>query len=127
MTDQERQLLARGDIAITMLKAVSHRAEFNLKMINNTVKQLAALKVPSEDGTPTVLEVTLDVFEILRDRVQADIGTTNHVLSEVAALTDGLDYSVDKAVDNVIAGIQGESEVYAKMDVDKIKEILNLP
>lgn len=99
VTEMERVLRARGDVAVVALQAMRSTLQPMLET-NITVQQHLTKILERQPQTGTLLNIIADVtttnVNILRETVEQ----INQVLSEINMFMDGTGAQVDDAIDN---------------------------
>lgn len=125
VTEMERVLRARGDVAVVTLQAMRSTLQPMLET-NITVQQHLTKILERQPQTGTLLNIIADVtttnVNILRETVEQ----INQVLSEINTFMDGTGAQVDDAIDNVIAAIKTVSDFHRDLSDDEIKRQIGL-
>ena len=131
LSERERLLIARGDVAIATMQAVLKALLPAYETNSKTAEQLNAInaKTPNSDPSkPTLLSITAQVTTktsaVLLDVIQA-IETSNNelrVFAQYAGITD----TVSDAEGNIINAIRESSDFYRDTSDDEIRKMVGL-
>lgn len=125
VTEMERVLKARGDVAVVALQSMQTVLQPMLET-NITVQQHLTKILERQPQTGTLLNIIADVtttnVNILRETTQQ----LHQVLSEINTFMDGTGAQVDDAIDNVIAAIKTVSDFHRGLSDDEIKRQMGL-
>lgn len=128
ISDKERYLIARGDVAIVALKAVLNLLEPTRDTNERTATQLQAVQAKQPQGNVTLLSIVTQVATQTSLSLASATETIKQALHEIDYFSSetGQENSESSAVSNVINAIRQSSEIYANKSDDEIKQIIGL-
>lgn len=128
ISDKERYLIARGDIAIVALKAVLNLLEPTRDTNERTATQLQAVQAKQPQGNVTLLSIVTQVATQTSLSLASATETIKQALHEIDYFSSETEQenSESSAVSNVINAIRQSSEIYANKSDDEIKQIIGL-
>ena len=131
LSERERLLIARGDVAIATMQAVLKALLPAYETNSKTAEQLTAINATATRGNPsqpTLLSITAQVTTktsaVLYDVIQA-IETSNREL-KVFAQYAGIEDTVSDAEGNIVNAIRESSEFYRDKSDDEIRKMVGL-
>lgn len=129
LSERERTLLVRGDVAMSVLKAVLNQLTPANATALNTVQQLkkVAEKSPTT-GQPTLLSVVTQVNEQMQSTLNEVITFVELALKNIDEFTgeEFTDELAKRSVANVLAGARISSESLSDKSDEELKQILGL-
>lgn len=128
ISDKERYLIARGDVAIVALKAVLNILEPTRDTNERTATQLQAVQAKQPQGNVTLLSIVTQVATQTSLSLASATETIKQALHEIDYFSSETkqENSESSAVSNVINAIRQSSEIYANKSDDEIKQIIGL-
>lgn len=128
ISDKERYLIARGDVAIVALKAVLNLLEPTRDTNERTATQLQAVQAKQPQGNVTLLSIVTQVATQTSLSLASATETIKQALHEIDYFSseNEQENSESSAVSNVINAIRQSSEIYANKSDDEIKQIIGL-
>ena len=128
ISDKERYLIARGDVAIVALKAVLNLLEPTRETNERTATQLQAVQAKQPQGNVTLLSIVTQVATQTSLSLASATETIKQALHEIDYFSSETEQenSESSAVSNVINAIRQSSEIYANKSVDEINQIIGL-
>nr|DAW14742.1 MAG TPA: hypothetical protein [Caudoviricetes sp.] len=128
ISDKERYLIARGDVAIVALKAVLNLLEPTRETNERTATQLQAVQAKQPQGNVTLLSIVTQVATQTSLSLTSATETIKQALHEIDYFSSETEQenSESSAVSNVINAIRQSSEIYANKSDDEIKQIIGL-
>ena len=128
ISDKERYLIARGDVAIVALKAVLNLLEPTRDTNERTATQLQAVQAKQPQGNVTLLSIVTQVATQTSLSLASATETLKQALHEIDYFSSETEQenSESSAVSNVINAIRQSSEIYANKSDDEIKQIIGL-
>ena len=128
ISDKERYLIARGDVAIVALKAVLNLLEPTRDTNERTATQLQAVQAKQPQGNVTLLSIVTQVATQTSLSLASATETIKQALHEIDYFSSETEQenSESSAVSNVINAIRQTSEIYANKSDDEIKQIIGL-
>ena len=128
ISDKERYLIARGDVAIVALKAVLNTLEPTRDTNERTATQLQAVQAKQPQGNVTLLSIVTQVATQTSLSLTSATETIKQALHEIDYFSSETEQenSESSAVSNVINAIRQSSEIYANKSDDEIKQIIGL-
>lgn len=128
ISDKERYLIARGDVAIVALKAVLNLLEPTRDTNERTATQLQAVQAKQPQGNVTLLSIVTQVATQTSLSLTSATETIKQALHEIDYFSSETkqENSESSAVSNVINAIRQSSEIYANKSDDEIKQIIGL-
>lgn len=128
ISDKERYLIARGDVAIVALKAVLNLLEPTRDTNERTATQLQAVQAKQSQGNVTLLSIVTQVATQTSLSLASATETIKQALHEIDYFSSETEQenSESSAVSNVINAIRQSSEIYANKSDDEIKQIIGL-
>lgn len=128
ISDKERYLIARGDVAIVALKAILNLLEPTRDTNERTATQLQAVQVKQPQGNVTLLSIVTQVATQTSLSLASATETIKQALHEIDYFSSETEQenSESSAVSNVINAIRQSSEIYANKSDDEIKQIIGL-
>lgn len=128
ISDKERYLIARGDVAIVALKAVLNLLEPTRDTNERTATQLQAVQAKQPQGNVTLLSIVTQVATQTSMSLASATETIKQALYEIDYFSSETEQenSESSAVSNVINAIRQSSEIYANKSDDEIKQIIGL-
>lgn len=128
ISDKERYLIARGDVAIVALKAVLNLLEPTRETNERTATQLQAVQAKQPQGNVTLLSIVMQVATQTSLSLASATETIKQALHEIDYFSSETEQenSESSAVSNVINAIRQSSEIYANKSDDEIKQIIGL-
>lgn len=128
ISDKERYLIARGDVAIVALKAVLNLLEPTRDTNERTATQLQAVQAKQPQGNVTLLSIVTQVATQTSLSLASATETIKQALHEIDYFSSETEQenSESSAVSNVISAIRQSSEIYANKSDDEIKQIIGL-
>lgn len=128
ISDKERYLIARGDVAIVALKAVLNLLEPTRDTNERTATQLQAVQAKQPHGNVTLLSIVTQVATQTSLSLASATETIKQALHEIDYFSSETEQenSESSAVSNVINAIRQSSEIYANKSDDEIKQIIGL-
>lgn len=128
ISDKERYLIARGDVAIVALKAVLNLLEPTRDTNERTATQLQAVQAKQPQGNVTLLSIVTQVATQTSLSLTSATETIKQALHEIDYFSRETEQenSESSAVSNVINAIRQSSEIYANKSDDEIKQIIGL-
>ena len=128
ISDKERYLIARGDVAIVALKAVLNLLEPTRDTNERTATQLQAVQAKQPQGQVTLLSIVTQVATQTSLSLTSATETIKQALHEIDYFSSETEQenSESSAVSNVINAIRQSSEIYANKSDDEIKQIIGL-
>ena len=128
ISDKERYLIARGDVAIVALKAVLNLLEPTRDTNERTATQLQAVQAKQPQGNVTLLSIVTQVATQTSLSLASATETIKQALHEIDYFSSETEQenSESSAVANVINAIRQSSEIYANKSDDEIKQIIGL-
>jgi hypothetical protein len=128
ISDKERYLIARGDVAIVALKAVLNLLEPTRETNERTATQLQAVQAKQPQGNVTLLSIVTQVATQTSLSLASATETIKQALHEIDYFSSETEQenSESSAVSNVINAIRQSSEIYANKSDDEIKQIIGL-
>lgn len=128
ISDKERYLIARGDVAIVALKAVLNLLEPTRDTNERTATQLQAVQAKQPQGNVTLLSIVTQVATQTSLSLASATETIKQALHEIDYFSSETEQenSESSAVSNVINAIRQSSEIYANKSYDEIKQIIGL-
>jgi len=128
ISDKERYLIARGDVAIVALKAVLNILEPTRDTNERTATQLQAVQAKQPQGNVTLLSIVTQVATQTSLSLASATETIKQALHEIDYFSSETEQenSESSAVSNVINAIRQSSEIYANKSDDEIKQIIGL-
>ena len=126
ISDKERYLIARGDVAIVALKAVLNLLEPTRDTNERTATQLQAVQAKQPQGNVTLLSIVTQVATQTSLSLASATETIKQALHEIDYFSSETEQenSESSAVSNVINAIRQSSEIYANKSDDEIKQII---
>ena len=131
LSERERLLIARGDVAIATMQAVLKALLPAYETNSKTAEQLNAINAKttnSDPSKPTLLSITAHVTTktsaVLADVIQA-IETSNNELKLFAQYA-GIDDTVSDAEGNIVNAIRESSDFYRHKSDDEIRKMVGL-
>lgn len=123
----ERQLQARGDVAIVALKAMVTALKPMVET-NTTVQQHLAKILERQPQTGTLLNIIADVVAGNVTTLSEVVHQSAQVLAEIESFMESVeaDVQVESAIDNVVLAIKSVSDFHRQMDNDEIKKQMGL-
>ncbi len=128
ISDKERYLIARGDVAIVALKAVLNLLEPTRDTNERTATQLQTVQAKQPQGNVTLLSIVTQVATQTSLSLASATETIKQALHEIDYFSSETEQenSESSAVSNVINAIRQSSEIYANKSDDEIKQIIGL-
>nr|DAT58341.1 MAG TPA: hypothetical protein [Caudoviricetes sp.] len=128
ISDKERYLIARGDVAIVALKAVLNLLEPTRDTNERTATQLQAVQAKQPQGNVTLLSIVTQVATQTSLSLTSATETIKQALHEIDYFSSETEQenSESSAVSNVINAIRQSSEIYANKSDEEIKQIIGL-
>ena len=128
ISDKERYLIARGDVAIVALKAVLNLLEPTRDTNERTATQLQAVQAKQPQGNVTLLSIVTQVATQTSLSLASATETIKQALHEIDYFSSETEQenSESSAVSNVINAIRQSSEIYVNKSDDEIKQIIGL-
>lgn len=128
ISDKERYLIARGDVAIVALKAILNLLEPTRDTNERTATQLQAVQAKQPQGNVTLLSIVTQVATQTSLSLASATETIKQALHEIDYFSSETEQenSESSAVSNVINAIRQSSEIYANKSDDEIKQIIGL-
>lgn len=128
ISDKERYLIARGDVAIVALKAILNILEPTRDTNERTATQLQAVQAKQPQGNVTLLSIVTQVATQTSLSLASATETIKQALHEIDYFSSETEQenSESSAVSNVINAIRQSSEIYANKSDDEIKQIIGL-
>lgn len=128
ISDKERYLIARGDVAIVALKAVLNLLEPTRDTNERAATQLQAVQAKQPQGNVTLLSIVTQVATQTSLSLASATETIKQALHEIDYFSSETEQenSESSAVSNVINAIRQSSEIYANKSDDEIKQIIGL-
>lgn len=128
ISDKERYLIARGDVAIVALKAVLNLLEPTRDTNERTAAQLQTVQAKQPQGNVTLLSIVTQVATQTSLSLASATETIKQALHEIDYFSSETEQenSESSAVSNVINAIRQSSEIYANKSDDEIKQIIGL-
>ena len=128
ISDKERYLIARGDVAIVALKAGLNILEPTRDTNERTATQLQAVQAKQPQGNVTLLSIVTQVATQTSLSLASATETIKQALHEIDYFSSETEQenSESSAVSNVINAIRQSSEIYANKSDDEIKQIIGL-
>lgn len=128
ISDKERYLIARGDVAVVALKAVLNLLEPTRDTNERTATQLQAVQAKQPQGNVTLLSIVTQVATQTSLSLASATETIKQALHEIDYFSSETEQenSESSAVSNVINAIRQSSEIYANKSDDEIKQIIGL-
>lgn len=128
ISDKERYLIARGDVAIVALKAVLNLLEPTRDTNERTATQLQAVQAKQPQGNVTLLSIVTQVATQTSLSLASATETIKQALHEIDYFSSETEQenSESSAVSNMINAIRQSSEIYANKSDDEIKQIIGL-
>ena len=128
ISDKERYLIARGDVAIVALKAVLNLLEPTRDTNERTATQLQAVQAKQPQSNVTLLSIVTQVATQTSLSLASATETIKQALHEIDYFSSETEQenSESSAVSNVINAIRQSSEIYANKSDDEIKQIIGL-
>lgn len=128
ISDKERYLIARGDVAIVALKAVLNLLEPTRDTNERTATQLQAVQAKQPQGNVTLLSIVTQVATQTSLSLASATETIKQALHEIDYFSSETEQenSESSAVSNVINAIRQSSEIYANKSDNEIKQIIGL-
>jgi len=128
ISDKERYLIARGDVAIVALKAVLNLLEPTRDTNERTATQLQAVQAKQPQGNVTLLSIVTQVATQTSLSLASATETIKQALHEIDYFSSETEQenSESSAVSNVINAIRQSSKIYANKSDDEIKQIIGL-
>ena len=128
ISDKERYLIARGDVAIGALKAVLNLLEPTRDTNERTATQLQAVQAKQPQGNVTLLSIVTQVATQTSLSLTSATETIKQALHEIDYFSSETEQenSESSAVSNVINAIRQSSEIYANKSDEEIKQIIGL-
>lgn len=128
ISDKERYLIARGDVAIVALKAVLNLLEPTRDTNERTATQLQAVQAKQPQGNVTLLSIVTQVATQTSLSLASATETIKQALHEIDYFSSETEQenSESSAVSNVINAIRQSSEIYANKSDEEIKQIIGL-
>lgn len=128
ISDKERYLIVRGDVAIVALKAVLNLLEPTRDTNERTATQLQAVQAKQPQGNVTLLSIVTQVATQTSLSLASATETIKQALHEIDYFSSETEQenSESSAVSNVINAIRQSSEIYANKSDDEIKQIIGL-
>lgn len=128
ISDKERYLIARGDVAIVALKAVLNLLEPTRDTNERTATQLQVVQAKQPQGNVTLLSIVTQVATQTSLSLASATETIKQALHEIDYFSSETEQenSESSAVSNVINAIRQSSEIYANKSDDEIKQIIGL-
>ena len=128
ISDKERYLIARGDVAIVALKAVLRLLEPTRDTNERTATQLQAVQAKQPQGNVTLLSIVTQVATQTSLSLASATETIKQALHEIDYFSSETEQenSESSAVSNVINAIRQSSEIYANKSDEEIKQIIGL-
>lgn len=128
ISDKERYLIARGDVAVVALKAVLNILEPTRDTNERTATQLQAVQAKQPQGNVTLLSIVTQVATQTSLSLASATETIKQALHEIDYFSSETEQenSESSAVSNVINAIRQSSEIYANKSDDEIKQIIGL-
>lgn len=128
ISDKERYLIARGDVAIVALKAVLNLLEPTRDTNERTATQLQAVQAKQPQGNVTLLSIVTQVATQTSLSLASATETIKQALHEIDYFSSETEQenSESSAVSNVINAIRQSSEIYTNKSDDEIKQIIGL-
>lgn len=128
ISDKERYLIARGDVAIVALKAVLNLLEPTRDTNERTATQLQAVQAKQPQGNVTLLSIVTQVATQTSLSLASATETIKQALHEIDYFSSETEQenSESSAVSNVINAIRQSSEIYANKSDGEIKQIIGL-
>ena len=120
ISDKERYLIARGDVAIVALKAVLNLLEPTRDTNERTATQLQAVQAKQPQGNVTLLSIVTQVATQTSLSLASATETIKQALHEIDYFSSETEQenSESSAVSNVINAIRQSSEIYANKSDD---------
>ena len=128
ISDKERYLIARGDVAIVALKAILNLLEPTRDTNERTATQLQAVQAKQPQGNVTLLSIVTQVATQTSLSLTSATETIKQALHEIDYFSSETEQenSESSAVSNVINAIRQSSEIYANKSDEEIKQIIGL-
>lgn len=128
LSDRERFLLARGDLAVVALKAVANALQPAQDTNNRLANQLKAIQAKQPMGQQTLLSVSSEVVSSVDSTLTEAVQMLQSTLAELDAFSQSAELPTTEefAVQNIIDVIKQSSPAYADKTDDEIKRLAGL-
>lgn len=128
ISERERMLIARGDVALTTLQAVLKVIRPALETNSKTAEQLNAILAKQPSQQPTLLSITAQVATQTTATLHSVVETIEQTNAELLAFEQsaGISDTVGDAERNVIDGIRQSSDFYSDKSDEEIRKLVGL-
>lgn len=128
ISDKERYLIARGDVAIVTLKAVLNILTPTQETNERAATQLQAVQAKQPPGNVTLLSISTQVATQTALSLSSAVETIKQTLHEIEYFSAETAQSTEdeSAVINVLGAIRQSSEIYANKTDEELKQLIGL-
>lgn len=129
LSERERVLLVRGDVAVVALRAVLNSLKPAQATNRTTRQQLqSVLAKQPNTGQQTLLSVVTDVTSQMDNTLTTVIATIEQSLNDIGTFSgeDASSDPTDRAVQNVLAGARLSSDFYRDKSDEELRKILGI-
>lgn len=128
LTETERQLTARGDIAIIALRAILKALKPAQEVNHNTAVRLQEIQNRQPQGQQTLLSVVLQVVQQTDLTLTESVSLAENTLMELAAFCDenGFENTSESAEKNLFEALRQYSPAYTDKTDEQLRELLGL-
>lgn len=128
ISERERMLIARGDVALVTLQAILKAVLPALETNSKTAEQLNAILAKQPSATPTLLSVTAQVATQTTATLQSVVKLVESTNAELTAFEQsaGIADTVKDAENNVLEAIRQCSEFYATKTDEELRKLVGL-
>lgn len=128
ISERERMLIARGDVALATLQAILKTVTPALETNSKTAEQLNAILAKQPSSQPTLLSITAQVATQTTVSLQAVVNLIESTNAELTAFerSAGIADTVKDAEQNVLEGIRRSSEFYANKTDEELRNLVGL-
>lgn len=127
LSERERALIARGDVAITVLKALVKVLSNPRDTMGKTAEQLNAI-LARQPQQQTLLAVVAEVSNRTYTTLHECVDMIENTLLEIDSFVEQADVNIrtEDAEANVLEGIRQSSEVYTNKTDDELRNLVGL-
>lgn len=127
ISERERMLIARGDVALTTLQAVLKVITPALETNSRLADQLNAI-LAKQPQQQTLLSITAQVANQTTIALQTIVELINSSNAELTAFeqTAGVADTIGNAEQNVLDAIRASSEIYQSKSDEELRQLVGL-
>lgn len=128
ISERERMLIARGDVALVTLQAVLNVIKPAMDTNGKTSNQLNAILAKQPSQQPTLLSITAQVTTQTTATLHSVVDIIEQTRAELTAFEEkaGLAELVGDAEQNVLDGIRQSSDFYSDKSDEELRKLVGL-